>query len=191
MDMAPPQSTKDIQRLTGRLAALNRFISRSAERSHPFLKTFRGVKAFVWGPEQAATFESLKQYLFDLATLTCPDPALPLLLYIVASHSAVSAALVQEKEKDGKAQQCPVYFVSKVLTSSKCNMTKLEKITYAVILASRKLRHYFQTHKVRVTSNRGLGELLRNPELSGYNITFEPRIAIKSQVLADFIIDWT
>jgi hypothetical protein len=69
-------------------------------------------------------------------------------------------------------------------------------------MASRKLRHYFEAFKVRVTSDRGLGELFRNPEasvriakwaaeLSGYHITFEPRTTIKSQVLADFIVDWT
>jgi hypothetical protein len=68
-------------------------------------------------------------------------------------------------------------------------------------MASRKLRHYFEAHKVRVTSDRGLGDLFRNSEasariakwvaeLSGYNITFEPRTTIKSQVLADFIVDW-
>jgi hypothetical protein len=55
---------------------------------------------------------------------------------------------------------------------------------------------------VRVTSDRGLGELFRNPEasvriakwateLSGYHITFKPRTTIKSRVLADFIVDWT
>jgi hypothetical protein len=148
MDMAPPQSTKDIRRLIGRLATLNRFISRSAERSLPFLKTLRGVKDFVWGLEQAEAFESLKQHISDLATLASPDPALPLLLYTAASHSAVSVALVQEKEKDDKAQQCPVYFVSEVLTCSKCNMTELEKISYVVIMASRKLRHYFEAYKV-------------------------------------------
>jgi hypothetical protein len=81
-------------------------------------------------------------------------------------------------------------------------MTELEKIAYAVVMASRKLRHYFEAFKVRVTSDRGLGELFRNPEasvritkwaaeLSGYHITFKPRTAIKSQVLADFIVDWT
>jgi hypothetical protein len=202
MDMTQPQSTKDIQRLTGRLAALNRFISRSTERSLPFLKTLRGAKDFTWGPGQAAAFESLKQYLSDIATLTSPDPGLPLLLYIAASPSMVSAALVQEKTREGKTHQCPVYFVSEVLTSSKCNMIELEKIAYTVIMASRKLRHYFETHEVLVTSDRGLGELLRNPEasariakwaakLSGYNITFEPTTTIKSYVLADFIIDWT
>jgi ribonuclease HI len=69
-------------------------------------------------------------------------------------------------------------------------------------MASRKLRHYVEAFKVRVTSDRGLGELFRNPEasfriakwaakLSGYHITFEPRTSIKSQVLADFIVDWT
>jgi hypothetical protein len=104
------------------LATLNRFISRSTERSLPFLKTLRGAKEFFWGPEQAAAFEALKQYLFDLATLTSPDPTLPLLLYIMAT--AFSVALVQEMENDGKAQQCPIYFVSEVLTSSKCNMTE-------------------------------------------------------------------
>jgi ribonuclease HI len=202
INMTPPQSTRDVQRLTGRLAALNRLISKSTERSLPFLKTLRGAKDFVWGPEQAAAFASLKQHLSDLAILTSPDPSLPLLLYIAASPYAVSAALVQEQNKEGTTRQCPVYYVSKVLTASKCNMTELEKISYAVVMASRKLRHYFEAFKVRVTSDRGLGELFRNPEasvriakwaaeLSGYHIIFEPRITIKSQVLADFIVDWT
>jgi ribonuclease HI len=81
-------------------------------------------------------------------------------------------------------------------------MTELEKISYAVVMASRKLCHYFEAFKVRVTSDRGLGELFRNPKasiriakwavkLSRYHITFEPRTTIKSQVLADFIVDWT
>jgi hypothetical protein len=148
MDMAPPQSTKDIQRLTGRLAALNRFISRSAERSLPFLKTLCGAKDFTWGLEQDVAFESLKQYMSNLATLTSPDPVLPLILYITASPSVVSAALVHERCREGKTHQCPVYFVSEVLTSSKCNMTELEKIAYAVIMASRKLRHYFEAPRV-------------------------------------------
>jgi hypothetical protein len=90
---------------------------------------------------------------------------IPLLLYIAASPSAVSATLVQQKAKDDKTHQCPVYFVSEVLTSS-CNLAELEKIAYAVIMASHKLRHYFEAHRVRVTSDRGLRELLRNPEAS-------------------------
>jgi hypothetical protein len=91
---------------------------------------------------------------------------LPLLLNIAASHCVVSASLVQEQDRDGKNQQCPVYYVSEVLMISKCNVTELEKISYAVVMASRKLRHYFEAFKVRVTSDRGLEELFRNPEAS-------------------------
>jgi ribonuclease HI len=200
--MTPPQSARDVQRLIGRLAALNRFISKSAERSLPFLKTLRGAKDFAWGPEQAAAFASLKQHMLELAILTSPNPSLPLLLYVAASPHAVSAALVQEQAREGTTRWCPVYYISEVLTTSKCNMTELDKIAYAFVMASRKLRHYFEAFKVRVTLDRGLGELFRNPEasvriakwaveLSGYHITFEPRTAIKSQVLADFIVDWT
>jgi ribonuclease HI len=201
-NMTPPQSTRDVQRLTGRLAALNRFMSKSAERSLPFLKTLRGAKDFAWGLEQATAFASLKQHLSELAILTSPDSSQPLLLYVAASPHAVSAALVQEQDREGTTRQCPVYYVSEVLTTSKCNMTELEKISYAVVMASRKLRHYFEAFKVWVTSDRGRGELFRNPEasiriakwtaeLSGYYITFEPKTTIKSQVLVDFIVDWT
>jgi ribonuclease HI len=137
-----------------------------------------------------------------LATLASPDPLLPLLLYIAASPYAVSAALVREQDREGMTRQCPVYYVSEVLTASKCNMTELEKTSYAVVMASHKLHHYFEAFKVQVTLDRGLGELFRNPEASvriakwaaelfGYHITFEPRTAIKSQVVADFIVDWT
>jgi hypothetical protein len=201
-NMTSPQSTRDIQRLTGRLAALNRFISKSAERSLPFLKTLCGAKDFAWGPEQATAFASLKQHLSELAILTSPNSLLPLLLYVAALPHAVSAALLQEQDREGTTRQCPVYYVSEVLMTSKCNMMELEKLSYAVVMASRKLHQYFEAFKVRVTSDRGLGELFRNPEasvriakwaaeLSGYHITFEPRTAIKSQVLADFIVDWT
>jgi hypothetical protein len=108
INMLPPQSTREVQRLTGRLTALNRFISRFAERSLPFVKTLRGAKDFEWGPKQAAAFASLKQHLSDLAILTSPDPSLPLLLYIAASPYAVSAALVQEQDREGTTRQCPL-----------------------------------------------------------------------------------
>jgi hypothetical protein len=109
INTTPPQSTRDVQRLTSRLAALNRFISKSTDRSLPFLKTLRGAKDFAWGPEQAVAFASLKQHLSDLAILTSPDPSLPLLLYIAALPYEVSVVLVQEQDREGKTRQCPVY----------------------------------------------------------------------------------
>jgi hypothetical protein len=101
--MEPPSTRKGAQRLTGRLASLNRFISRSAERNLPFFKVLKSSKVFQWGPTQQKAFEELKQYLIELTTLTPPSSGAPLLLYVVASHAAVSAALVQEKQ-DGQVK---------------------------------------------------------------------------------------
>jgi hypothetical protein len=84
-------------------------------------------------------FEDLKQYLIQLTTLTPPSSGAPLLLYVAASHAAVSAAMVQEKQGEQTKKQVPVYFVSEILSPSKRNYTKLEKVLYAILMASMKL----------------------------------------------------
>jgi hypothetical protein len=142
--MEPPSTKKGAQRLTGRLASLNRFISRSAERNLSFFEVLKSAEVFQWRSAKQKAFEELKHYLIDLTTLTPPAPGASLLLYVAASHSAVSAALVQEKLEGQLKKQAPVYFVSKVLSLSKKNYTELEKVLYAVLMASRKLRHYFK-----------------------------------------------
>jgi hypothetical protein len=121
--MEPPSTKKGAQRLIGRLASLNRFISRSAERNSPFFEVLKSAEVFQWGPAQQKAFKELKQYLIDLTTLTPPVLGAPLLLYVVASHSAVSAALVQEKLEGQTKKQVPVYFISEVLSLSKKNYT--------------------------------------------------------------------
>jgi hypothetical protein len=102
--MQPPNTKKGAQRLAGRLSSLNRFISRSAERNLPFFEILKSAEVVQWGPPQQRAFEELKQYLIDLITLTPPSPGAPLLLYVAASHSAVSAALVQKKQ-DGQVKK--------------------------------------------------------------------------------------
>jgi ribonuclease HI len=95
-----------------------------------------------------------------------------------------------------------VYFTSEALSGSKIFYSELEKIAYAVIMAARKLRHYFEGHRIRVITNQPLNDLFANreastriikwgAELSEYIVDFERRSAIKSQVLADFVVDWT
>jgi hypothetical protein len=98
--MEPPSTKKGAQRLTGRLASLNQFISRSAERILPFFEVLKSAEVFQWGPTQQKAFEELKQYLIDLTTLTPPVLGAPLLLYVAASHSAVSAALDKRSSED-------------------------------------------------------------------------------------------
>jgi hypothetical protein len=110
---------KGAQRFAGRLASLNRFISRSAKRNLPFFEILKFAEVFQWGPAQQKAFEELKQYLIDLTTLTPPSPGAPLLLYVASSHSAVSVALVHEKLDGQIKKQAPVYFISEVLCLSK------------------------------------------------------------------------
>jgi hypothetical protein len=202
--MEPPSTKKGAQRLEGRLASLNRFISRSTERNLPFFEILKSAEVFQWGPAQQKAFEELKQYLIDLTTLThlCQLPGAPLLLYVAASHSAVSAALVQEKLEGQIKKQAPVYFVSKVLSLSKKNYTELEKVLYAVLMASGKLRHYFQAFHIIVPSPQPLKDIMRNREATGrigkwavelneFSIDYVHRSSIQTQALADFIADWT
>jgi hypothetical protein len=96
--MEPPRTRKGAQRLTRQLASLNRLISRPAERNLPFFEVLKSAEVFQWGPIQQKDFEELKQYLIQLTTLTPPLSGAPLLLYVAASHAAVSATLVQERQ---------------------------------------------------------------------------------------------
>jgi len=84
-DMKEPQSVRDVQKLTGRIAALNRFIPRSADRSLPFFKTLRSSSKFEWGEEQKKAFRELQNYLENLTKMTSPNPEEALLLYTSAS----------------------------------------------------------------------------------------------------------
>jgi hypothetical protein len=188
--------------LIGRLASLNIFISRSAQRNLPFFEILKSAKVFQWGPAQQKAFEELKQYLIDLTTLTPPSSGTPLLLYVAASHAAVSAALVKEKQDGQVKRQAPVYFVSEVLSLSKKNYTKLEKVLYVVLMASKKLRHYFQAYHIIVPSSQPLKDIMRNKEATGrigkwaaelneFTIDYVHKSSIQSQALADFIADWT
>jgi hypothetical protein len=90
------------------VAALNRFIPKAAERSLPFFQVLRSAKNFQWSKPQKRTFQELKDYLSNMTKLCPPEPKSPLLLYVSASSSAVSAVLVQEKEEEGKLKQIPV-----------------------------------------------------------------------------------
>src|SRR6266540_3665954 len=99
--MAPPSSQKELQKLTGRLNSLGRFIPRSAEKNLPFFKALRGAQPFRWMAEQQLAFDKIKEDNTKLMTLASPSPGSSLLLYVAATPVAVSAALIQEKESEG------------------------------------------------------------------------------------------
>jgi hypothetical protein len=72
-----------------------------------------------------------------------PNPKAPLLLYVAASDHAVSGVLVQKKEENTKIIQQPIYYILEALSGAKLNYSEIEKIAYAILISSRKLKHYF------------------------------------------------
>jgi hypothetical protein len=92
-------------------------------------------------------FQKLKSYLATELLITVPEPKALLLLYVAASDHAVSGALIQEEQKGPEVIQCLVYYILEALARDKLNYSKLEKIAYAVLISSRKLKHYFQAQK--------------------------------------------
>jgi hypothetical protein len=93
----PSAHIKDVQKLTGSLSALSRFISRLAERALPFFKLLRKSDPFSWTEEAERAFQELKQHLVSLPILVAPEPGEPLYLYIAAASEAVSMVLVAER----------------------------------------------------------------------------------------------
>jgi hypothetical protein len=82
MQMQFLQGKKDVQKLTGRIASLNQFISKLVEHSLPFFTILRGSAKVEWGAEQQKAFKDLKSYLEQLPTLSSPEQGQPLILYV-------------------------------------------------------------------------------------------------------------
>ena len=85
LDMKHPSNKKEVQQLTRRVAALSRFISKSAERCLPFFKVLRQAKGFFWSDECRQAFEDLKKYLASPPLLAKPKEAEVLYLYLTVS----------------------------------------------------------------------------------------------------------
>ena len=97
MAMDAPATIKDVQKLTGCMAALNRFLSRLGERGLPFFKLLKRQDKFEWTIEATEALENLKQHLQSPPILTAPLPSEELLLYIAATTHVVSTAIVVER----------------------------------------------------------------------------------------------
>ncbi|KAL0409690.1 UNVERIFIED_CONTAM: hypothetical protein Sradi_1903400 [Sesamum radiatum] len=134
IDMKAPTCLNEVQRLTGRIAALSRFISKSAEKSLPFFKTLRKAKTFEWGTPCQLAFEELKAYLAKLPPLVKPSPGEILYLYLSVAPQAVSSVLIREEE----GKQLPIYYISKVLNGAEGRYTPIEKIVLALVVTARR-----------------------------------------------------
>ena len=107
MELEPPRTVKEVQSLNGKIAALNRFVSKATDKCLPFFRTLR--KLFEWTDECQVAFEDLKKYLSSPPLLSPSKPREELYLYIAVSQATISATLVREEE----GVQQPVYFISR------------------------------------------------------------------------------
>jgi len=119
-------------------------------------------------------------------------------LYLSVSDNAMSSVLTEDSEEGER----PVYFVSKVFKGAELRYQKIERLDLAIIKTARKLRPYFQSHKIIVKTNYPVKQVLNkldlggrmvscSVELSKYDLQYVPKSSIKSQVLADFVMEFT
>ncbi|GJW43191.1 reverse transcriptase domain-containing protein [Tanacetum coccineum] len=175
------------------------FLSKSAEKSLPLFKTLKNCTKksdFYWTSDAEKAFRELKQHLSELPTLVAPRPQEELIMYLSASHGAVGAVLMTERD----TVQTPVYFISRALQGPELNYTPMEKLVLALVFAAKRLRRYFQAHPIAVITDQPIKQIISRPDVAGrlqkwsvmlgeHNITYRPRTSVKGQILADFLVE--
>ena len=107
--MAPYKNIKEMQSLNGKVAALNKFVSRATDKCLPFFHTLK--KSFEWTTECQQAFEDLKAYLSSLPLLSPSKVGEELFLYLAVSLAAINVALVREEDR----MQKPVNYTNRAL----------------------------------------------------------------------------
>lgn len=197
--MPSSKSLKDLQSLTGCIAALCHFIPQSSKRCLPMfevIKTASHSKHFFWTKECVKSFANIKSFLASPPILAKAMPCEPLKIYLSASDFTIADVLI----KQNGIEQSPVYYVSHMLKGSETRYTKIKKLIFVLIISSRKLGQYFPGRLITVMTNQPLRRVLHKPDMSGrlaswtietsqFNIEFTPRTSLKSQALADFVTE--
>ena len=147
--------------MTRRIAALNKFVSRAIDKCLPFFKTLKQV--FQWTEKCEVAFQDLKEYLSKPPLLSPSVEGEDLFLYLAVSQTVVSSAPIHEELK----VQRPVYYISQAFQGTRARYPRVEKLAFALIIASRKLRPYFQAHIVLVMTDQPLQKAMGRPNAAG------------------------
>ncbi|GJZ44886.1 reverse transcriptase domain-containing protein [Tanacetum coccineum] len=151
---------------------------------------------FHWTSEAEQAFKHLKQHILELPMLVAPRPKEELIMYLSASHKAVGAVLMTERD----TIQTPVYFVIRALQGAELDYTPMEKLILALACAAKRLRRYFQAYHVAVITDQPIKQIISRLDVAGplqkwsimlgeHNITYRPRTYVKGQILTDFLVE--
>ncbi|XP_028077305.1 uncharacterized protein LOC114279278 [Camellia sinensis] len=194
-NMPRPTNLDELRTFLGRASYWRRFIPAMAEITQPFNSLLKKDAKFIWNEEHKQAFEGVKSALIFPLSMTPPQPARPLLLYVTSTPKSVGALLAQEI--DGLEQ--PVYYISRVVQGAEIRYSPIERHCLALVFAAKKLRHYLLSYPIYLmTRSDPIRFLLTRPALSGrparwllslaeYDITCKAPKAIKSQALADLL----
>ena len=144
LDMPPPSNIKEVHHLTGRIAALSRFVSRASDKCQPFFQVLK--KAFQWDAHCEEAFTVLKTYLSSPPIMVSPSEGELLTLYLAISDFSTSAFRVRDKDR----VQRLVYYCSRALRGAEERYPKMEKLILALVTTARKLHPYFQAHTIKI-----------------------------------------
>ncbi|PNX87219.1 gag-pol polyprotein [Trifolium pratense] len=143
------------------------------EKAFHFFTSLKKNERFSWTPQCEEAFKQLKEFLASPPILTRPLPGNTLYLYLAVSDRALSSALVQEVEGEEK----PIYFVSRTLRGAEIRYQRIERLSLAVVVTARKLRQYFQSHKVVVRTDYPIKNVLRKPDLAGRMVAWSVELS--------------
>ena len=185
MEVKFPKIVNEVQSLAGKVAALNKFVSRATDKCLPFFKVLK--KAFQWTDECEEALSKLKEYLTQPPFLSPSIIGERLRLYLVVWNTAVNSALIGEEEE----VQRPVYYTSQAFQGAEANYPRLEKIAFTMVVASRKLRHYFHANLIVIMIDQLIRKTMNEIDAAGclvqwaiklgqFDIEYRPQIAIKS-----------
>nr|GEW37305.1 reverse transcriptase domain-containing protein [Tanacetum cinerariifolium] len=172
LQLPSPRTTKEVQSLNEKLASLNRFLSKSVEKSLQLFKTLKKCikkSDFHWTSKAEQAFKHLKQHLSELPMLVAPKLKEELIVYLSASHGDISVVF-DDRERHS-------------------------------LDATRRLQRYFQAHPITIITDQPIKQIMSRPDMAGrlqkksvmlgeHNITYRPRTSVKGQILADILADF-
>ena len=161
IEVKSPKIVKEVQSLTGKVAGLNKFISRTTDKCMPFFKVLK--KSFQWIDKCEEALAKLKEYVTKPPLISPLVMGEKLYLYLAVSNNVVSSTLIREEENVQKL----VYYTNQAFQGTEASYPRMEKIAFALLVASRKLCSYFQAQSIVLMTDQPIRKMMNKIDAAG------------------------